>query len=195
MGDRSEQDATAAVIESQKRFYDLRAPDYLTGAASDRVGAKPDQGMPADTRRQLVDEVLPFSAVLELGCGPGGFTRELARHASEVTALDAAPRMLERNRLEVGASNVRYVEADLFDWEPGTTYDLVFFGFVVSHIPPDRFDTFWDLVRRCLMPTGRVAFVDEARRVAHYDDVRVEHGIPLARRRLVDGREFDIVKV
>jgi trans-aconitate methyltransferase len=143
----------------------------------------------------LVEELRPHGTVLELGCGPGGFTRELARHAARVTALDAAPQMLERARREVDAANVSYVQADMFDWEPTETYDLVFFGFVLSHVPPNLFDDFWHLVRRCVSATGRVAFVDEDQRVAHYDEVRDEDGIPVARRTLTDGREFDIVKV
>jgi 2-polyprenyl-3-methyl-5-hydroxy-6-metoxy-1,4-benzoquinol methylase len=41
-----------------------------------------------------------------LAPGPGGFTRELARHAATVTAVDASEPMLARNRAEVDASNV-----------------------------------------------------------------------------------------
>jgi len=103
--------------------------------------------------------------------------------------------MLARNQAEVAKPNVRYVEADVFAWTPDTTYDIVFFGFLLSHIPPRLFEPFWRLVRGCLRPDGRVAFVDEDDRVAHYDDVRVIEGVPVARRRLTDGREFDIVKV
>jgi len=40
-----------------------------------------------------------------------------------------------------------------------------------------------------------VAFVDEDDRVAHYDDVYVADGVPIAPRRLGDGRAFEIVKV
>jgi len=103
--------------------------------------------------------------------------------------------MLARNQREVSAANVCYVEADVFDWEPPTTYDLVFFGFLLSHIPPTLFERFWRLVDSCLRPDGRVAFVDEDHRIAHYDDVRIVAGVPVASRKLADGREFDIVKV
>jgi SAM-dependent methyltransferase len=188
-------DPTARVVESQKRFYDLRAPDYLTGAPSDRRGTRPDRGVPAATRRLLVGELRPMGAVLELGCGPGGFTRELARHAQRVVAVDSSPQMLARNRREVSAANVSHIEADVFDWEPSDTYDLVFFGFLLSHVPPSLFERFWRLVDRCLRADGRVAFVDEDDRIAQVDDVRMAEGIPVASRKLADGQEFDIVKV
>jgi len=49
------------------------------------------------------DEVLaaletfrPEGHVLELACGPGMWTEVLLHHASEVTAVDAAPEMLAR---------------------------------------------------------------------------------------------------
>ena len=70
------------------------------------------------------------------------------------------------------------------------------FAFWMSHVPPSWFEAFWTLVRRALGPGGRVFFVDSlaeqgatARDQAPLDDSGV------ARRRLNDGREFDIVKV
>ena len=181
-------EALERAIEEQKRFYDLRAPDYMTGASSDRRGIVPDTGLPLDGRGGLVDELEIGGDILELACGPGGFTRELARHADRVTAVDASPAML-------ACPTVRYVSADLFDWEPDSTYDVVFFGFFLSHVPPAAFESFWELVRAALRPGGRVAFVDEDDRSADFDEVRVDGGIPLARRTLVDGRDFDVVKV
>jgi trans-aconitate methyltransferase len=190
-----DEELTLQVVESQKRFYDLRAPDYLTGAPSDRREAAHDRGIPEQDRRAIVEKLNPTGEVLELGCGPGGFTRELASHARSVTALDSSPKMLARNKLEVARSNVRYIQTDVFEWVPDAPYDVVFFGFLLSHVPPGLFESFWRLVRGCLRAGGRVAFVDEDDRVAHYDDVYVADGVPIARRRLGDGREFDIVKV
>jgi demethylmenaquinone methyltransferase/2-methoxy-6-polyprenyl-1,4-benzoquinol methylase len=188
-------DSLVRAIDEQKHYYDLRAPDYVTGAPSDRGPAVPDLGFPADERAALVDQVRPAGDVLELACGPGGFTRELARHADTVTAVDSSSAMLARNAREVARPNVRYVQADLFVWRPETAYDLVFFGFFLSHVPPPAFDAFWQLVRECLRPDGRVAFVDEDERAAGLDEVRLRDDIPVARRRLRDGRNYDIVKV
>ena len=68
------------------------------------------------------------------------------------------------------------------------TYDAL-------HVPPSALADFWALVRRCLTPGGRVAFVDEDDRGAGHDDVQAIDGIPAARRRLSDGQQFEIVKV
>jgi SAM-dependent methyltransferase len=187
--------ALERAIEEQKRYYDLRASDYLTDAPSDRRQRNRDPRVEAKLWRSIIDELRPRGRVLELACGPGCFTRELARHAESVTAVDASPQMLARNRAEVARPHVRYIEADIFGFETGREFDVVFFGFFLSHVPPAAFETFWSIVRGGLRPGGRVAFVDEDDRAVGYDDVRVQDGVPCARRTLRDGREFDVVKV
>jgi demethylmenaquinone methyltransferase/2-methoxy-6-polyprenyl-1,4-benzoquinol methylase len=187
--------ATARAIEAQKRYYDLRAPDYLTGARSDRRLSTPERGLAEAECRAIVDELRPTGDVLELACGPGAFTRQLARHARSVTAIDASPQMLARNEAEVARPNVRCVVADVFEWKSPTTYDVVFFGFFLSHVPPAAFESFWRIVRACLREGGRAAFVDEDDRAVDHDEVRLVEGVPVARRTLGDGREFDVVKV
>ena len=184
-------DDVTRLMASQRRYYDLRADDY---ADVTRPTDRKQRGLiAAETARGLVDDLRPEGDVLEMACGPGGFTRELARHARSLTAVDGSPRMLARNREAVGAPHVEYVCADLFSWTPARRFDLVFFGFWLSHVPPALADDFWELVRSCLRPGGRAAFEDvraQAFEAAHTDD-----GVPIARRTLGDGRTFDIVKV
>jgi SAM-dependent methyltransferase len=183
----------ASLLASQRAYYDERAPDYMDES---RPPDRKVRGfMPDDVARALVDEFAPTGDVLELACGTGVFTREIVRHAKSVTAVDGSPRMLEINRDRIGDPKVTYVAADIFAWAPDRAYDAVFFGFWLSHVPPTVFDDFWALVERCLVPKGRVAFVDEDDRAAAYDDVQLVDGVPAARRTLSDGRAFEIVKV
>ena len=46
--------------------------------------------------------------VLELGCGTGYFTRELARSGADIVAVDVSPELLEIARADCAAPNVRY---------------------------------------------------------------------------------------
>jgi len=45
---------------------------------------------------------------------------------------------------------VRFIQADLFAWRPDRRYDVVFMGFWLSHVPAERFASFWSLVADCL---------------------------------------------
>lgn len=151
--------------------------------------------MEAELGGELIDEFRPTGHVLELACGPGVYTADLARHADTLTAVDASSRMLAMARSRIPDPKVMFVKADIFSWQPDRVYDAVFFGAWLSHVPPSAFDDFWALVRTCLAPHGRVAFIDEDDRATSHDDRRSVAGIPAARRTLSNGRQFDIVKV
>jgi len=181
------------VVDSQRTYYDLRAQDYCD--PSKPADRKVRSYMDPEVSRRLVDDFAPTGDVLELACGPGQSTVDLVRHARTLTVVDGSERMLERNREQIADPSVRYVCADIFEWEPDRLYDEVFFAFWLSHVPPNAFDAFWAMVRRCLNAGGRVGFVDEDDRASGHDDVRDVKGIPTATRTLSDGRTFDIVKV
>jgi demethylmenaquinone methyltransferase/2-methoxy-6-polyprenyl-1,4-benzoquinol methylase len=118
-----------------------------------------------DELRAWLDDAAPLGDVLELAAGTGNWTAELARHATSVTAVDASEEVLAINAAKVRDSTptrIEYIVADLFNWEPTRTYDTIFFGFWMSHVPESRWPAFWDLVDRALEPTGQVLFCDSA---------------------------------
>lgn len=194
------------LLEGQLAYYRARAGEYdewfLRRGRHDR-GPEWNRRWFSEleeVRREL-DRFRPTGKVLELACGTGLWTVELARHAASVTAVDASPEVLEINRArlrEAGReTRVRYVGADLFDWRPDDEYDAVFFGFWLSHVPPGRFAAFWDLVRSALRPGGRAFFVDSLRAETWAEKERLGRD-PRGHttvRRLNDGREFRIVKI
>lgn len=143
-----------------------------------------------------LDRFEPAGEVLELACGTGLWTERLVPHATRVSAVDGSTEMLELCRARVEDPRVRYVHADLFAWEPDTPYDVCFFGFWLSHVPEERFEMFWEKLRRALGPGGRVFFVDSSRHdLASAVDHRLsEPDDPTMLRRLADGSEYRIVK-
>jgi trans-aconitate methyltransferase len=172
------------LLAEQIAYYRARAPVYLdealTGLAVETAG---------EQLQAALDAFAPAGDVLELACGPGTWTQALLRHATSVTAVDAAPEMLEIARRSVHDPRVRFIEADIFSWKPDRRYDVVFFGFWLSHVPPERFRSFWSLVEECLAPRGRVFFVDDAYRTPG----EIVGGV-VVRRRLSDGSEHRLVK-
>jgi len=103
--------------------------------------------------------------------------------------------MLRLNQARVANPKVIYLEADLFEWSPSRTYDFVFFGHWLSHIPASRFGNFWELMRDCTGDQGRIGFIDEDDRASWMDADRPSEHSEIARRTLSNGRRFEIIKV
>ena len=185
-------ESVEALIAEQRTYYDLRAPDFGNATKPDRAGRS---SLDPGVLRGVIDEFNPRGDVLELACGTGWLTGELARHADSLTAVDASSRMIQRAREETDTGAVRFVKADIFDWTPDRAYDVVFFASWLSHVPPPRFDDFWALVARCMKPRGRVGFIDEDDRAIGNDDLLDVGGVPAARRTLSNGRTYRVVKV
>jgi SAM-dependent methyltransferase len=147
-----------------------------------------------DELLSAIDAFRPEGDVLELACGPGVWTEKLLQSASSVTALDGSPEMLARARLRLGAAtDVRFIEADLFTWRPERRFDAVFFGFWISHVPDESFDQFWELVKMALHPAGQVFFFDDS----HRTEAELIEGpdSPIVQRTVNDGQTFRVIKV
>lgn len=143
----------------------------------------------------MVDELPIVGDVLELACGTGQWTPLLAALARSVTAVDVSAEMLDLARQRVVSSNVEFVQADVFEWQPTRRYDTVFFGFWLSHVPPARLVNFWGTVAAALAPGGRAIFVDDGPAEAAAEEVLHDQAAPAALRPLDDGRRYRIVKV
>ncbi|WP_037065327.1 class I SAM-dependent methyltransferase [Pseudonocardia acaciae] len=181
-------DGLEPLLAEQVSYYRARAPEYFDGTLD-------FPGM--DEIEAALDAFAPAGDVLELACGPGTWTPRLLDHAATVTAVDAAPEMLaiarDRVRDRGQDHRVRFVLADLFEWRPDRRYDVVFFGFWLSHVPLERFADFWKLVDDGLEPGGRVFFADDAYREP--DELIEGEASSTIRRRLNDGSAYRAVKV
>jgi 2-polyprenyl-3-methyl-5-hydroxy-6-metoxy-1,4-benzoquinol methylase len=190
------------LIEQQKEYYRARAGEYdewfLRSGRYDRgPGHRAQWFAEVDEVRAALERFRPAGRVLELACGTGWWTEQLVRFADTVTAVDASDEVLELNRQRMGDPKVRYERADIFAWEPDGRYDVVFFSFWLSHVPPERFAAFWEMLRGALAPGGRVFLVDSLRtelstatdhRLGNEEDIVME-------RKLNDGRSFQIYKI
>ena len=172
------------LLDEQVAYYRALAPQYL------------EQGLDlpgGDEVTEALDAFRPAGSVLELACGPGVWTGQLLRHATEVTAVDASPEMLALAAARVGDQRVRFVQADLFDFAPDRRYDVVFIGFFLSHVPSERFASFWSMVADGLREDGRVFFADDGYRTP--DELVEGPSSSTIRRQLDDGTPYRLVKV
>jgi demethylmenaquinone methyltransferase/2-methoxy-6-polyprenyl-1,4-benzoquinol methylase len=178
------------LVADQIAYYRARAGEY---DATSTPEGDPFAGHDAAIRERIAP--LVHGSVLELAAGTGQWSGMLADHADELLVTDASPEMLELNRAKLAErSNVRYHLADALALHAARTYDVVFFGFFLSHVPPGRFDGFWGSLAPLLSLGGLVLFVDEGRHFLWREDwIDEEAGI--ARRQLTDGTSHRVVKV
>jgi ubiquinone/menaquinone biosynthesis C-methylase UbiE len=122
------------LIDEQVEYYRRRAGEYDEWWFREGRWALPE---PARHRwladvaevEAALERFAPGGEVLELACGTGLWTRHLVRHAGRLTAVDAAPEMIARNRDRV-PGEVSYVRADIFDWTPPAHgFDVCFFSY------------------------------------------------------------------
>jgi SAM-dependent methyltransferase len=156
----------------------------------------------------------PFGEVLEFAGGTGNWTATLLPHSDSITVVDASPEAVAIARSKLGSEKVAWKIDDIFRYKPDRHYDTVFFSFWLSHVPPERFEEFWELVADSLSPDGRVFFVDNAHPslssgIPELQEWRVEStGSSLAgidsrtdlitgvsTRRAADGATYDLVKI
>lgn len=190
-------DATVErVLAEQRQYYRERALEY-----DDWWFRREAYALDPDTEARWFADVGELEAaleafgprgdVLELAAGTGTWTQQLLRFTDRVTAVDAVAEVLDLNRARTGGA-AEYVLADVFEWQPPRQFDVCFFSFWHSHVPSRRFDAFWRLVGQVLKPEGRVFLVDNAR--LGIARCMVSSAGEIARRRLSDGREFDLVE-
>jgi demethylmenaquinone methyltransferase/2-methoxy-6-polyprenyl-1,4-benzoquinol methylase len=177
---------TDEALADQIDYYRHRAGEYDATAYGDVAAAR-------NRIARLIAGMRPTGHVLEIACGTGLWTEALAEQADTVTAIDAAPEVVEIASDRVRSAKVSFEVADVFSWTPGTRFDVIFFSAWLSHVPTDRFDQFWQLLRGLLAEDGRVLFIDE-----HVDERGKEAYVAgrdeIVERQLRDGGTFRVIK-
>jgi demethylmenaquinone methyltransferase/2-methoxy-6-polyprenyl-1,4-benzoquinol methylase len=190
------------LIEEQIAYYDARANEYDEWFY--RIG-RYDRGSELNQRwfdeaavvRRALNQVGKVNHILELACGTGIWTQELLNIGEKITALDASTKVIEINQRKLNSSRVEYHQQDLFSWKPDAEYDLVFFAFWLSHVPPELLSSFLMKVWQSVRSGGQVFLIDSrfeptssAKNHTLSNDTDICHT-----RKLNDGQEFQVVKI
>ena len=106
----------------------------------------------------LTGHLRPGINVLELGCGTGSFTRELARSGADVVAIDVSPELLEIAKVDCSAANVRYEIQNAYELSyPDAIFDSVVGSSVLHHLEIE--DALREIYR-VLKPSGAIYFTE-----------------------------------
>jgi len=175
-----------------EEYYAQRAAEY------DQVYEKFERQEDLAALADLVTNALAGKDVLDIAAGTGFWTERFADVARSTVACDVNEETLvvARSR-RTWPEHVTFARCDAFALEavPGA-FDAAFVGFFWSHIDVAQLDSFLDGVVRRLEPGATVVIVDNHyvegsnHRIARTD----ERGNTYQRRRLADGREWEVRK-
>jgi 2-polyprenyl-3-methyl-5-hydroxy-6-metoxy-1,4-benzoquinol methylase len=134
--------------------------------------------------KMLSSHLKPGMAVLELGCGTGSFTRELARSGAEIVAIDVSPELLEIANADTSAPNVQYQIQNAYALRyPEGMFDSVVGSSVLHHLEIE--DAIRDIYR-VLKPEGTIYFTEPN---MLNPQIAIQKNIPWIKRKLGDSPE------
>jgi demethylmenaquinone methyltransferase/2-methoxy-6-polyprenyl-1,4-benzoquinol methylase len=199
VSERSERTGPDRVLGEQREYYEQRAAEYDDWWL--RRG-RYDQGPAENARwnaesaevRAALDRLDVRGDVLEVAPGTGQWSRLLLPRCDTLTLVDASPAMLHHNPAATDRRS-RAVVADLFEWTTDERFDVVAFGFWLSHVPERLLGEFLGRVATWLRPGGRLFYVDSRPYASRVSPALVSTEGERHVRNLADGRQFEIVKV
>jgi 2-polyprenyl-3-methyl-5-hydroxy-6-metoxy-1,4-benzoquinol methylase len=142
---------------------DAAATHWDSHYAEDAVGERPLRPHLARALRQGIAflDLRPGDRVLDLGCGTGGSTVELARTGADVVAVDLSPEAIQRVRSrcdDAGLANVTAVCTDAFHIAEHGPFDAVYGAMILHHLEP--FADFVAELARATAPDARIFFYE-----------------------------------
>ncbi|MEH2090470.1 class I SAM-dependent DNA methyltransferase [Nostoc sp.] len=193
---------TDKILQQQIQYYSARANEYDEWFY--RIG-RYDRGQENNQRwfdevaivKDALYQIGAVDDILELASGTGIWTQELLGIGKKITAIDASEEVIAINRYKLGSRSVEYHIFDLFTWQPDIEYDLVFFAFWLSHVPPNLLDSFLTKVNQSVHIGGQIFIIDsrfEPTSTAN-NHILEDDGNFYKTRKLNDGQEFQIVKI
>jgi len=158
-----------------QRYWDDRAQRFA--GVGDGLAAVCSYGMPSFyngyiqlTQRAALRHWLrppPGTTVLEIGCGVGRWSRQLAVAGARVTGVDLSSHMIAEAGRRAAATGVsalcEFIEGDAAQLDLGRRFDRILCVTVLQHIVhPDRMQAALDSMRRHLAPGGRLVLLEAA---------------------------------
>lgn len=131
--------------------------------------------------KMLSKHLAPGMTVLELGCGTGYFTRELARSGAEIVAIDVSPELLEIAKSNCSAPNVCYEIQNAYELSyRDDVFDSVVGSSVLHHL---EVEAALREIFRVLKPGGAIYFTEPN---MLNPQIAVQKNVPWVKRKLGD---------
>jgi len=146
-------------LESDKGlvdYYRRRAAEY------EAIYARPERQHDLSLLKKMIPGKLVGKTVLEIACGTGYWTQEIARAAKRVLATDVAEEPMRIAQAKsFPAGKVAFQNADAYALgEALGRFDAAFAGFWWSHVPRERIAEFLGSLHARLEPGSRAVLLD-----------------------------------
>jgi SAM-dependent methyltransferase len=131
--------------------------------------------------KMLSSHLKPGMTVLELGCGAGYFTQELARSGADIVAIDVSPELLEIAKTNCSSPNVQYQIQNAYALSYSeAVFDSVVGSSVLHHLEIE--EALRDIYR-VLKPMGTIYFTEPN---MLNPQIAIQKNIPWIKRKLGD---------
>jgi len=179
-------------MNQQKQYYQQRAKEY------EQVYEKRERQSDLTGFHIWMREEAANKNILEIACGTGYWTKTLAESARMIHASDYSEAVLEIAKTkDYGTTPVTFQQLDFWKLQkPKKLYDMVFGGFIWSHIEDERLPEFIKLLWKQVHKEGMLLFMDNryvegsSTPIARTDEMVNTYQT----RRLANGKEFEILK-
>ncbi len=180
------------------RYYDERAEEYDEFYSGGGPASIRDPEAYREEVRQIAALLPDYIAGkhIDLACGTGFWIPCYHEKCSQITLIDQSEQMLRQCSLRaerLGISNkIQTIRGDVFHYPLlNNRYDSALIGFLISHLNDAEENRFLKILREILRPNGRFVIIDSV----WTDERGAERSRDgLQKRRLNDGREYEIYK-
>ena len=171
-------------------YYNKRLEEY------EAIYAKPERQTDLQKLVARLQADIKNCKVLELACGTGWWTHQLASHAASWIATDTDPAALEvvQNKTIQGLSTTQLLNA--YQPQVNELVDCVFAAHWYSHLKRNEYKAFFEAVHTCLKPGGWLIMLDNkyvsgsSTPISRTDTI----GNTFQMRPLKDGSTYEVLK-
>jgi 2-polyprenyl-3-methyl-5-hydroxy-6-metoxy-1,4-benzoquinol methylase len=176
-----------------KAYYDERAKEYDSVYL---IAAEQDDLLKAT---ELFQKIFNNKSLLEIACGTGYWTEQIAKTASSIFATDINKSVIDIAKTRNFKGNVTFEVADMNKLTLNTQFDGVFGGFIWSHILLQDLDSLLNKLPDQIVEHGDIVFIDskqiegtnhDLKRITRIDNF----GNTFQIRQLENGAKYEVIK-
>jgi demethylmenaquinone methyltransferase/2-methoxy-6-polyprenyl-1,4-benzoquinol methylase len=179
-------------MKNQVEYYKQRANEY------EKVYEKPERQTDLRKIEKYLENQFLNQQVIEIGCGTGFWTIQLAKNCKSILGIDVNKEVIEiAKEKEYKKKNVEFEVIDLIKLpNRNLKYEGLFGGFIWSHIKKQDISEFLSICLNQIKSEGELIFIDNKYVEGSSTPInRIdESGNKYQLRKLSSGKEYEVVK-